>query len=254
MRQVEFWNDYAGPSWARHASDILEIGPLGVSVHAGDRVLDLGCGTGDTTRALAELGATVVGVDFSAPMLAAARARCADLDRVSFVEADLATFTTDEPFDLAYSRMCLMLLEDPVPALANVRAALRPGGRLVATVFRDMADNPWLPAVVMGAAPHVGPMPPLPLPGEPGPFAWSDPDLIATLLDAAGFSRVRVEASNSGVPLGSIEALIELGPAGGAYRASPPSAHAAARDGVAALLARFNGVLPTGIWIVTATA
>jgi SAM-dependent methyltransferase len=251
MDQLAYWNDYAGPSWARHC---FEIAPLGVSVRAGDRVLDLGCGTGESSRALAEQGATVVGVDFSAPMLAAARARCADLDRVSFVLTDLAAFVADEPFDLAYSRMCLMLLEDPVPALARVRTALRPGGRLVATVFRGMADNPWLPAVVMGAAPHVGPMPPLPLPGEPGPFAWADPGMITTLLDAAGFSRVRVEASSLLVPIGSIEALIELGPAGGAYRASPPSAQAAARDGVAALLARFNGALPTGIWTVTASA
>jgi SAM-dependent methyltransferase len=251
MRQIDFGNDYAGPSWARLS---LDIGPLAMPVPSEGRVLDLGCGTGGTTLELASSGATVVGLDFSAPMLAVARARSAHLDRVSFVEGDLATYVADEPFDVAYSRMCLMLLEDPVPALANVRAAVRPGGRLVATAFRDMADNPWLPAVVMGAAPHVGPMPPLPLPGEPGPFAWADPHVIEKLLDAAGFSRVRVEASDPVVPQGSIETLIELGPAGGAYRASPPSAQAAARDGVAALLARFNGTLPTGIWIVTASA
>jgi SAM-dependent methyltransferase len=219
-------------------------------------VLDLGCGTGDTVLGFAAQGATVVGVDFSAPMLAVARARCAHLDRVSFVQADLATFVSPTAFDLAYSRMCLMLLEDPVPALANIRTALRPGGRLVATVFRDMADNPWLPAVVMGAAPHLGPMPPLPLPGEPGPFAWADPDLIGKLLDAAGFSRVLVEASNPDVRMEStsVEALIELGPAGGAYRAASPASQEAARSSVSALLARFDGVLPTGIWTVTASA
>jgi SAM-dependent methyltransferase len=253
MDQFAFWNEYAGPSWARHTSPFS--GP-GIAVSPAERVLDLGCGTGDTSLAFGLMGATVVGVDFSAPMLEVARARCAHLDRVSFVFSDLATFVTDQPFDLAYSRMCLMLLEDPVPALVNIRAALRPGGRLVATVFRDMADNPWLPAVVMGAAPLVGPMPPLPLPGEPGPFAWADPDLIAKLLDAAGFSRVLVEAGDPVIPLGStsVEALIELGPAAGAYRAASPAAQEAARAAVSALLARFNGTLPTGIWTVTASA
>jgi len=250
MDQLSYWNDYAGPSWARHTS------PFSDPLPHGDRVLDLGCGTGDTVLGFAAQGATVVGVDFSAPMLAVARARCAHLDRVSFVQADLAAFESSTLFDLAYSRMCLMLLEDPVPALANIRAALRPGGRLVATAFRDMADTPWLPAVMMGAAPHLGPMPPLPLPGEPGPFAWADPGLIRKLLDAAGFSRVLVEASDLSIPLGStsVEALIELGPAGGAYREASPAAQEAARSGVSSLLARFNGVLPTGIWTVTAFA
>jgi SAM-dependent methyltransferase len=250
MQQFEYWNDYAGPSWARHAGVV--IGPLALPY--GERVLDVGCGTGDTVLAFATQGATVVGVDFSAPMLEVARARCAHLDQVSFVQADLVTFVPDGFFDLAYSRMCLMLLEDPIPALANIRAALLPGGRLVATVFREMADNPWLPAVVMGAAPHLGPMPPLPLPGEPGPFAWADPDLIVKLLDAAGFSRVLVEASNFHTPVGSVEALIELGPAAGAYREASPAAREAARSGVSALLERFNGELPTGIWTVTAFA
>jgi SAM-dependent methyltransferase len=250
MDQFEYWNDYSGPSWARHAG--VAFGPLVLPY--GERVLDLGCGTGDTVLAFASQGATVVGVDFSAPMLEVARARCAHLERVSFVQADLATFAVDGQFDLAYSRMCLMLLEDPVPALANIRAALRPGGRLVATVFRGMADNPWLPAVVMGAAPHLGPIPPLPLPGEPGPFAWADPDLIGKLLDAAGFSRVLVEAGDFLVRLESLAAVIEFGPAGGAYRAASPASQEAARAGVSSLLARFDGELPTGIWTVTASA
>jgi hypothetical protein len=114
-----------------------------------------------------------------------------------------------------------------------------------------MADNPWLPAVVMGAAPHLGPIPPLPLPGEPGPFAWADPDLIGKLLDASGFSRVLVEASDFHVPLGSVTALIELGPAAGAYREASPASQEAARAGVSALLARFNGELPTGMKILS---
>jgi SAM-dependent methyltransferase len=227
-------------------------------VRPGERALDLGCGPGGSTLALAAQGATVVGVDLSAPMLEAARSACAGMEQVSFVQADLGTFVADEPFDLAYSRMCLMFLPSPVAGLRAVFDALRPGGRLCATVFRGMADNPWLPAVVLGAAPHVGPLPPMPLPGEPGPFAWADADQIVKVLEAAGFSRVRVEASNPVLrPVGAlddaVEALIELGPAGGAYRASSPSAQAAARSSVLSMLARFPDMaLPSGIWVITA--
>jgi hypothetical protein len=121
-----------------------------------------------------------------------------------------------------------------------------------------MADNPWLPAVVLGAAPHVGPMPPMPLPGEPGPFAWADADQITKVLDAAGFSRVRVEASDPvlrpvGEPDDIAVSLIELGPAAGAYRASAPAAQAAARSSVLSMLQRFPDMaLPSGIWVITA--
>ena len=273
MRPLEFWNDYAGPGWAAHAEALERIsGPLGApaltaaDVRPGMRVLDIGCGPGGTTLALAERtgpAGRVVGVDLSAPMLAAAAARAAHLDWVSFREADLHSFTGSGPFDVAYSRMCLMLLDDPVLACRNVLGALRPGGRLCATVFRGLPDNAWLPAVVLGTAPHVGPMPPLPLPGEPGPFAWADADIAAKVLDAAGFATVRVEACDPVVrPTGPAdevaELLIELGPAGGAYRAASADAQAAARAGVLALLQRFRDdagdlALPCGVWLITAS-
>ena len=104
---------------------------------------------------------------------------------------------------------------------------------------------------------------PPPLPGEPGPFAWADADIAAKVLDAAGFATVRVEACDPVVrPTGPAdevaELLIELGPAGGAYRAASADAQAAARAGVLALLQRFRDdagdlALPCGVWLITAS-
>ena len=277
MRQLEYWNDYAGPRWARNAGGIEELNaPLGqraldVAVPVpGERVLDIGCGTGATTlaigRAVGSAG-SVVGLDLSTPMITVARAdpAAAELAWVEFRDDDIESVDLEPgSFDLAYSRMCLMLLDDPVRGLANVRRALRVGGRLVATAFRGMGESPWLPLVVMGTAPHVGPLPPLPLPGEPGPFAFADPDRPRALLTDAGFSEIEITPFDVTVAPeldqhDVADLLIELGPAGHAYAQATPADQAAARADVVGLLSgyadgndRFR--LPYGCWLITAVA
>ena len=269
-RNADFW-DRAAPGWIRHAERQDEFGrPLGAAAierlraAPGERVLDVGCGCGGTTAELAAaVGPTgvAVGVDLSEAMVAAARLR---FPGSRFVTGDIETMgvVPGAPFDAVFSRMTLMLLADPVAGLTTIARSLHPGGRLAATVFRDAGAVPWLSAAVLGAAPHVGHLPPLPLGDEPGPFAFADPARITRVLTAAGFGDVLVEPRDvtldtPDTPDAVAEWLIEVGPAGAAYREAAAAARASARFGAARLLARFRTPgagyrLPTGLWLVTA--
>jgi SAM-dependent methyltransferase len=271
-RNAVFW-DRAAAGWIRHAERQDELGrPLGAAAMdrlragPGERVLDVGCGCGGTTAELAAaIGPTgaAVGVDLSEAMVARARQR---FPGPQFLAGDIETMgdVPGAPFDAAYSRMTLMLLADPVAGLMTIKRALRPGGRLAATVFRDGGAVPWLFAAVLGAAPHLGPMPPLPLGAEPGPFAFADPARLERALTTVGFGAVAAESRDVTLdtpdePETVAEWLIEIGPAGAAYREAEPEAQAAARTGAERLLARFRTAgtgyrLPTGVWLVTAEA
>lgn len=274
-RNEAFWAG-AAPGWIRHADRQDRLGqPLGgvamrwLAAEPGERVVDIGCGCGGTTAELATaVGPTgaALGVDLSPAMARAARERFpADrYPQLEFLAADIETAPAlpGAPFDAAYSRMTLMLLADPVAGCATVRRALRPGGRLAATVFQGAASNPWLAAVLLGAAPHLGALPPLPIGDEPGPFAFADPERIRRVLAGAGFTDADivgydVELRAPDEPDAVAEWLIEVGPAGAPYREASASAQEAARAGAAALLARFRTPgegyrLPVGLWLLTA--
>jgi hypothetical protein len=141
---------------------------------------------------------------------------------------------------------------------------LRACGRLAATVFRDPAANPWLPAALLGAAPHLGPVGPLPLGDEPGPFAFADPAPVRRILAEAGFDEIAVEPCDVTLaapdePDAVAEWLIDVGPAGPAYQRADPPDQAAARSGAARLLDRFRRAgdgyrLPAGLWLITAVS
>jgi SAM-dependent methyltransferase len=271
-RNAGFWGQ-AAPGWIRHAERHDELGrPLGAAAldhlkpAPGERVLDVGCGCGGTTAELASAvgpEGVAVGIDLSEAMIAQARTR---FPGRRFVVDDIETIgvVPGAPFDAVYSRMALMLLADPVAGLTTIQRSLRPGGRLAATVFRDGGSVPWLFAVVLGAAPSLGPMPPMPLGDEPGPFAFGDPAGLVRALQAGGFGSVAVEPQDVTLvapdePDEVAGWLIEIGPAGPAYRDAAPAAQASARSGATRLLERFRTPgtgyhLPTGLWLVTAEA
>jgi SAM-dependent methyltransferase len=273
-RNATFWAQ-AAPGWIRHADRHDRWArPMGAAALdrlrpvPGEHILDIGCGCGGTTAELAAAvrpGGAAVGLDVAAAMVDAARARFPEVEfpDAEFRHGDLETVAGwAAPFDAAYSRMALMLLADPVAGCTAIRRALRPGGRLAATVFRDAAASPWLHATLLGAAPHLGPLPPLPIGDEPGPFAFADPGRVSRILDGAGFAAVAVEAHDVTVhapdePGTVADWLIALGPAGAAHRAAGPSQRDAARAGAVRLLERFRTPgagyrLPTGIWVLTA--
>lgn len=275
MKQIEYWNEHAGDGWAEN-SDALEpiSAPAGehalqlAQAAAGEVVLDVGCGTGATSfdlgRSVGPDG-SVTGIDLCASMIVEARRRRGELGLpwVNFVEDSIETAPlAPASVDLVFSRMCLMLLDDVPAGLANLHQSLKPGGRLVATWFRGADENPWLPLAVLGAAPYVDALPPLPLPGEPGPFRFADPAVPHASFAHAGFVDVDITAVNTqvsphGNPSDVAALLIQLGPAGGSYRRSSPGDQASARSSVAGLLARFADdsgrlTLPTATWAISA--
>ncbi|RSD07258.1 class I SAM-dependent methyltransferase [Amycolatopsis eburnea] len=151
------------------------------AVRPGEDVLDVGCGTGESTREAAAAGATALGVDLSAPAIAKAR----ELGGAVFEVADVQThpFPADT-FDVVLSRFGAMFFPDPPAAFANLARALRPGGRLVLLVWQDRDRNEWYSVLRDALAPDAEPPP-------PGPhFSLGDPGRTRALLEGAGFTGV----------------------------------------------------------------
>ena len=147
--QIEYWNGRAGEKWARTAGSrgrdaiALHRGAKGTgATGSGRRVLDIGCGTGETCAIWLDGGATVTGLDVSGPMLAVAAARTGG--KATLVKADASVWIGDAPFDLAVSRFGVMFFDDPDAAFANIAANLRPGGRLVFACWRPVEENSWV--------------------------------------------------------------------------------------------------------------
>ncbi len=166
---------------------------------AGERVLDVGCGCGATTLALAEAvgpEGRVTGIDRSADMIEVARAAAAaaGLDNVDFIEADAGTFPYEpHAFDLIYSRLGTMFFEEPEAAFADLRRALRQGGRLAFVCWRTLEENGWT-TEPRDAANAIVPLPPPPGPDTPGPFSLGREERISNLLAHASFVDVHIEA------------------------------------------------------------
>ena len=199
--QAEHWNDTeATGGWVIHQERydrMLEpfTGLMldAIGLERGERVLDVGCGCGTTTLAAARLVApgAVVGVDLSVPMLTRARenARSSGTDNATFVEGDAQVHAFAAEFDAVISRFGVMFFADPVAAFANIRAAIRPGGRLAFVCWQPLLANEWL--VVPGAvmAEHIAP-PDFGDPQAPGMFALSEPERTRRILGDAGWQQV----------------------------------------------------------------
>lgn len=272
--QVAFWNTRAGETWARRQVELdRQLRGLGriamdrLAPAAGEAVLDIGCGCGDSTLELARgVGAAgcVTGVDISAPMLAVARSRplLPGSGAVRWLEADaqVHTFPAGEA-DAAFSRFGVMFFADPKAAFANLRRALRPGGRLAFVCWRAAALNPFMTAPFAAAAHLFETLPPPGDPLAPGPFAFAEKDRIAGILGAAGFASVDIAPHDEAIGGGSVEETADLsltiGPLGAALREAPHLA-AAAREAVRAAVAPHltaRGVLlDSASWMVSARA
>jgi len=203
VEQAQEWDGREGDHWVKHADryDALSqrITPHlmeAAAVGAADRVLDVGCGCGLTTRSAARAasGGSVLGIDLSAAMLQEAerRARAEGLTNVRFEQGDAQVHTfSPADFDLATSRFGVMFFEDPVVAFANIASAIRPGGRFVFVCWQDLARNDWI-MVPAGAALSYVPFPDLGSEGAPGPFSLADADRTRAVLTDAGFKGVAI--------------------------------------------------------------
>lgn len=269
--QIDYWNDTAGGKWARFQDRLdRQLEPLGraamdaLAPQAGERILDIGCGCGQTTLELAgRVGPSgaVTGVDISRPMLEVARTRPrpAGAGVAEFLEADAQAHAFPPgAYDAVFSRFGVMFFNDPPAAFHNIRKALKPGGRLAFVCWRPYADNPWMCAPMEAAEPFlpsVEPSDPL----APGPFAFADPQRARAILSAAGFGDIAVrpvDAMIGGSDLDqSVELAFNIGPLGRALRETPGAADKA-RDAVRTVLERYvtpDGLrMPSAVWVVTA--
>lgn len=217
VEQAGEWDGADGEYWATYHQEyerLLEVFDSAlveaVGVRPDDRTLDLGCGTGATTRAFAAraVDGTVVGLDLSGPMLRIAReaADRASIRNVEFVQADAQVHPfASASFDVAVSRMGCMFFGDPAEAFANIGRALRPGGRLALTVWQEIAANEWVTAIdtALGDAEEAAAEDET-SGYEPGPFSLADPALCASLLEGAGYVDVRVDGLDLPLAFGTV--------------------------------------------------
>ncbi len=251
-------------AWAQVSAPLeLQLAPLGrralaaLAPRPGERVLDIGCGGGETAvdlaRAVGPDGA-VLGVDRSAAVLAYARRTAQSCRNVRFVEADAQVFPFEPAaFDAAFSRFGVMFFDDPVAAFRNIRRALRPAGRLAFVCWRALEDNPLDAVPLRAATPHLPPQPE-PDPLAPGPFAFADPDRVRGVLAAAGFQGIAITACDQPVGSGDLEAMLavctRVGALGKILRENP-ALRDAALPAVRSALARHDG--PDGVRLTAAT-
>jgi ubiquinone/menaquinone biosynthesis C-methylase UbiE len=273
--QIAYWNGPGGQRWTdrQQAQDIL-LAPISEILidrawaKAGERIIDVGCGCGATTIALAQkVGPTghALGIDISAPMLARARQLAPADAPVAFELADATVYPFREPsFDLLVSRFGVMFFAEPALSFANLHKALRPSGRLTFVCWREPRDNPWLMMPLQAVYKHAPKLPQLG-PDDPGPFAFASEPRVNRILSEAGFSNVAMEPCNLtlDVAIGrgleaAVEAALEIGPASRALAEQPPDVVAAATVSIREALTPFvrgpSVPLAASIWIVTASA
>lgn len=268
------WNGVGGAHWvnhaARHDRALAAYGQAvldAVAPTPGDHVLDVGCGTGALTRAAARLAGpgTALGVDIGRPMVEHARRQAADegVANVAFEQADAQV----HPFapgaaDVAVSRFGVMFFDDPAAAFANIRRAVRDGGRLAFACWQSMLDNDWLLVPGAALAEHVG-FPEAGDPHAPGPFSLAEPDRVRAVLAAGGFADVELTEVAHPMWLGSdvddalgymrnqsiARAMFEGKPAEQVERAV-----AALRRTLEGIVGPEGITLPGKAWLVTARA
>lgn len=196
--QIAHWAGTGGEHWAdQYERYDRMLAPFAARIldalkpAPGERILDVGCGNGALSLTIAPRllpDGEAFGVDIATPMLERARQRAkdAEIGNANLVQAD-AEVATFEPasFDAWVSRFGIMFFDHPDIAFANIASALRPGGRVVFTCWRDLLVNEWLMVPAGAALQHI-PMPDLGEAGGPGPFSLADADRINTLLSGAG--------------------------------------------------------------------
>jgi SAM-dependent methyltransferase len=203
--QAEFWAARAA-SWisleAFHAQVIAPGGLLAMhrlGPEPGQRIMDLGCGTGRTTLELANRvapGGRVLGLDIALALLARAReqAVAAGIDNVDFQHADLQSYDLGSAqFDGAYSRFGVMFFADPVAAFTNIHRSLRSDAVLSFVCWQPMTANEWMLVPAQAAASVLATTPEMPAPDAPGPFSLSDSDRVERVVGGAGFHHVDIE-------------------------------------------------------------
>jgi SAM-dependent methyltransferase len=276
---VEAWNTVLFDKFCRFKHLLIE----GLSAHSdaallrhahppGARVLDVGCGFGDATLAIARRigpGGEAVGVDCAENFVQAAQreAERAGVGNASFFVADVQADDLRGPYDSAFSRFGTMFFMAPGAAMRNIRKALRPGGELAMIVWRRREDNPWVHEAelrVRAIVPVVSHEDTDQVHCGPGPFSMADPGMVESLLRSAGYGDIALERFDADICIGrdldeALEFAMALGPAGEIIRLAAeqgerlrPQVMAALKEALTPYV-RVNGVwAPSSTWIVSA--
>lgn len=225
--QIAEWNGAMGQRWVAMQQDIDRIvAPFGdaalkaAAPQPGERVIDIGCGCGDTSieiaRIVGEKGA-VLGVDVSRPMLEVARSRGANWAHLSFRDGDASEAELPAKTDLLFSRFGVMFFSQPSQAFSHLRRSLRTGGRCVFVCWRTPRDNAWAMTPLSAARTAMGVTPAPADPEAPGPFAFADGERLRTILSGAGFGDIDVQRFDAALSVGetpraAAENAVQIGP------------------------------------------
>jgi SAM-dependent methyltransferase len=277
---IEAWNGVLFDRFVKYREIVTSgLGAHGEAALAlypperGERVLDIGCGFGDTTRRIAGLvgpDGEAVGVDAAERFIEAARGEAeeAGVENARFVVGDVQLTKLEDRFDRAFSRMGTMFFDNPVAALRNVREALDPGAQLTMVVWRRKLDNDWLHRAEVIVERYVTE------PDEtdeptcgPGPFSMANADTTSHILLNAGFEEIVFHRTDIEIEIGhdldhAVDFAMALGPAGEAIRLAGddaerirPQIEAALREALSEYV-KPDGVVraPASTWIVAARA
>jgi ubiquinone/menaquinone biosynthesis C-methylase UbiE len=277
--QIEYWNGDAGKRWAQE-DDVMArlLQPICEALldHADiahcRNALDVGCGGGSQSLLLAQrlgLGAMLLGVDISAPMLEVAQSKCALVGETTasmqFLQADAAT-PAFQPgsFDLLFSRFGVMFFDEPTAAFSNMRLAMTDNAQVAFCCWQSLRDNDWTLLPLQAALRHVE-MPEAPSANAPGPFAFADPEYLRRIMAAAGFGDIDIHSHNTNISIGQgpdlsscVHELARIGPVSrllvGADDTLLKKVFGAMKEVLAPYYNGSSLVLPAAIWFVTARA
>lgn len=275
--QIADWNGQSGQRWvanqARLDAVVAVFGQAALEAAApakGERVLDVGCGAGASSLALATRvgpGGQVLGMDISEPLIGLARALAPQETPALFRVADASSAELPEgAFDILFSRFGVMFFDDPTGAFAHMRRALRPGGRVAFVCWRGAAENDWV-RLPMGAIKGILPPSAPPDPEAPGPFSFGDRGRVSRILTAAGFTDIAIAPFDAAVPFGeggtrdaaiddAVRMALEVGPLSRALADQPDDVRARASAAVRAVFAGLPGersvMIDGAAWIVMA--
>jgi SAM-dependent methyltransferase len=270
------WNGDSGERWAANLArlDLMleDFGSAAIAAakaRPGEQILDIGCGSGTSTFALAQrVGPTghVLGVDISEQLVEIARAAAPGGAPVAFRCADAATTALPQgQFDLLFSRFGVMFFDDPVAAFAHMRGALKPGGRAAFICWRGAQENDWVRLPMAAIRDIVQPAPADP--HAPGPFAFGDRQRLADILAAAGFTAIEIAPFDTTLSYGrgasreaavddALDMAFQVGPLSRALADQSDDVRGRAADAVRAAFAKRPGetsvLIDGAAWVVTA--